>query len=308
MDVLSKGKIMAIPILCSLFGFGCQPGVKPDIRSGKNNNDSIARLEFQECALNDIYSGQEYWIKGKTGDKEAGALLAILGSSIVTKGVDLLGEKLKAAGESETRSIEAQKNFRENKKIGCIKFDRGNISFKAEILPAVHILNDQTKVLNRKYVDLRLIEFNYGETIDKQSDGVRGIAFTIEVTHPNSDSIISRSISIGNVEVGANIKFTAEDTPFMTEYFENPFARLPLTDQEKNDNILVLNTPFTLRVRITETRNANELAKFAASVIEDSNDKLTEALIRQWGLKEEDQGETTNSQSAKNPPNIKHIN
>lgn len=294
-------------MLCSVLGFGCQPSVKPDIGSGANDIQSVARLDFEECAPGEPFSDQYYWTKEKSDDKEVGTLLAILGTSIVTKGVDLLGEKLKAAGESETRSIEAQKNFRENKKIGCVKFQRGKISLKAAILPAVDIKDEETKGLNRKYVDFRLVEFNYGETLDKQSQGVRGIAITAEVTHPNSDAVVSRSISIGNVEVGANVTFSAANTPFATEYFENPFARLPVTDQEKNDNALVLNTPFTLRVRITETRNANEIAKFAASVVEDSNDKLTEALIKQWGLKTEEQGSSTNSQSAKNPPNTTPI-
>lgn len=77
---------------------GCE-STKPDLQAGANPVVLPARLTFVQCDLGEPFEGELYWDEDESAGKEFGSLLTILGTSIVTKGVDLLGEKLKAAGE-----------------------------------------------------------------------------------------------------------------------------------------------------------------------------------------------------------------
>lgn len=93
------------------------------------------------------------------------------------------------------------------------------------MLPAIS--PDHKDGLNRQYVEFRVTQFQYGETLDKKRRGIRGIALTFEVKHPDREEATSRSIAIGNVAVGANFTSRFDSTPFVSEYLQNPFARSP---------------------------------------------------------------------------------
>lgn len=79
MDTWRKGKIMAWTMLCSVLGFGCQPSVKPDIGSGANDIQSVARLDFEECAPGEPFSDQYYWTKKNQMTKKWGLFSQYLG-------------------------------------------------------------------------------------------------------------------------------------------------------------------------------------------------------------------------------------
>lgn len=261
--------------------------VPADIKTKGDPLDNVAKLTFNKGGdqIPMAFKNQKYWAEKNSNDKQFASLASILGTAIVTRGVDLLGEKLKAAGAEKIRSIEAQQNFHKNEEIGVLTFERGDIELKAAMLPA---LSEDGKTLDREFVDFRLISLNYGETVDQKKKGVRGLAVTFEIKHPSKENPVTRSISVGNVKVGASFNVSAEESPFTAEYVQNPFARLPSPgddDQSKASNEFILNTPFTLRVRLTETRNANALAKFAGQVADDVNDDATSELLKLLNLK-----------------------
>lgn len=201
-----------------------------------------------------------------TSGKELGGLLAVLATSAITKGVDLVGSKLKEAGKEKIYTNAAVHNVLNDISVGCLTFKKGtDYSFRISMSP-----NDKKTVISPK-----LVAYKYNKSISGSKSGKRGVVLQIEFTRPGVTDVVKQTVSLGNLKLKTQNNSLSQEIPLMP----NPF--IVTTDAGVKPAY-----PFTVSVTMTETKDANTLLAFIADVAEDSNDKTTEILIKAVGATE----------------------
>lgn len=275
--------------VCALPLVGC--AVTPDIPKGATefNADKIPQIHFRECLglgncptqfTNKTYLPNE---NEKGAEFISTALLAPIAASLVTQGVDLIGSKLSNAAEEKTRSIEAKKNFSGNLPIGTFRLTRDDIEVEVLLAPITGYKDKKPHITGYDFLEMKVVALNYGTSVDYKKKGTRGLTVTLDLLHAGEADTISRSVVLGNVEVGSSFSLTYDKSYFTSDYFPNPFARRTTqkerTEGEHANKIYVVRPPFTMTLRLTEVRNANELAQFAADSFESANNSITTGLL-----------------------------
>ncbi len=287
-------------VSCVLVVAGCA-SVAPNIRPGMTDVTGVPTLTAVACNADGIgaalpadYESQTY-TPGTTGEI---GIAGILLSGMITKGIDLLGSKLAARGEEKTRTIEAQLNISDPaQKVTCFDFKRDDIRVRFAMLPPISIVPGSAIRLDRRYVAFSIVALNYGRTINLEKSGTRGLSMTFEIVKPSSSEAVSQTVSLRNVQVGSRVTIPFENNPFTSGYVANPFVRAETVDETKaraatGDPILKPDLPFTLRAKLTEIRNANELYKLGAGVVQDKKDDLSAVILKALGLKAAEGGGT----------------
>ncbi|KRA79704.1 hypothetical protein [Altererythrobacter sp. Root672] len=278
---------------------GCQPVVRPNIEAGSTTPSGLATLQQVECDAVDrgaplpvAYQGMHYVPQAEEA-KEIAGLAAVLLTSLIGKGVDLLGSRLTSRGEERTLTLAAQMNISDYQmQVSCFELWRQDgLLVRFALLPNVRQIQVGDKGKNTDYtiLEAKVVSLNYPRSIDQSSTGVRGLELKIEGLHANESDPVSQSISFGNVEVGANlVSIPFDNNPFTSAYFQSPFVREGEDPGEAKAQPRVdPNLPFTLRVELTEVRNANELYKLGGEVLGDNSDAIAEALVKALSSKEE---------------------
>jgi hypothetical protein len=274
---------------------GCT-GVTPNIRPSSKTATGVPTLVAVACDADGVgaplpvdYVGETY-TPGTSGEL---GIAGILLSGLITKGVDLLGSKLAARGEEKTRTLEAQLNISDPaQQITCFDFARGDdLRIRFAMLPPISRRQGADPTLDRRYVSFNIIALKYAETVNLEESGTRGLSMTFEILKPAAPDPVSQTISLRNVQVGSAISIPFAGNPFTSGYVANPFVRVETAEETKaraakGDPILKPDLPFTLRARLTEIRNANELYKLGGGVIQDKKDDLSAAILKAIGLKE----------------------
>lgn len=285
-----SGKFLASVVCSASLISGCAQTVRPAIRAGSNDID-VPRLQQVTCTAGGLGEAlptgfeSEFYIPRKPRGEAAG-LLTVLLTSLIGKGVDLIGSKLKERGEEQTLTLAGQLNIDDrNMRVSCFDLSRNDgLLFRFALLPSKRLL---TPTATQEQIDHTILEFvlislNYPRSIDLEVAGTRGLSLKIEALRPNETETVSQTISLGNVEVGSRIKtipFT--NNPFTSAYFQSPFVT---SGEEKDQAVkvptLVANLPFTMRVELTEVRNANAIYKIGGEVVDENSDAITAALIK----------------------------
>lgn len=278
---------------------GCA-SVAPNIRPGSTSVTGVPTLTTIDCnadgvgaSLPEVYKDKTY-TPGKTGEL---GIAGILLSGLITKGVDLLGSKLAARGEEKTRTLEAQLNLSDaSQKITCFDFKRDDLRVRFAMLPPIAGREGATETLDRRYVAFSILALNYPRTINLEDSGTRGLSMTFEILKPSVSETTSQTVSLRNVQVGSRVSVPFAGNPFTSGYVANPFVRAETADERKarganGEPILKPDLPFTLRAKLTEIRNANELYKLGAGVVQDKKDDLSAAILKAIGLKEAEDAE-----------------
>lgn len=312
----------AFVTLVCLSGLASCAAVRPNLSPGSGIG-GLPRIVRVQCDSDGLgpklpsgYQGKHYFSPTGGEGQQIGGILAVLASAFVTQGVDFLGERLKAGGEEKERTLEAQVNFEDFtgdapvEPVGCFDFTRGETTFRFAMLPTTPIRSKvnaggraASEVVNYRHVSFAVVGVRYKETVNKRSNGVRGLTLTFEIARPGVADAVTQSISLRNVEVGTDLAIPFEANPFTTAHIANPF--LQIAEEAGTEPKVLPNLPFTLRVKLTEIRNANELYRFASGVAEKSNDDLTAALLKALGLakqEEEDDGGGSGTPPSGQPP------
>jgi uncharacterized protein (DUF3820 family) len=292
-----------IVALCTAGLSACAP-VRPNIRVGDATIQGLPTLLPTECQSGGFgaplpaeYRNRFYDTVPPRG--QLGGVLAILLSAVVTQGVDYLGERLKRSSEERPRELEALLNVDDGLNepgppvpvaqgpgqfpVGCFDFQRGDLLIRFAMLP-VDSISGGNRVPNT-HVYFVIVGIRYGEAVNTSRSGVRGVALGFHIRKPGSEEV-SQTVSLGNIEVGAELSIPFEGNPLISGYMDNPFIAVSATDNARPQ--LFRSLPFTMRVKLSEIRNANELAGFASGVVDHANDGLTAALIRALGIRNDD--------------------
>lgn len=222
------------------------------------------------------FAGKTYVPTNKSGN-QLGPIFSILGTALVTKGVDLVGEQLKSASEEKTRTASAIYNVTEDQNVGCLVLSRGtDFEFKLFLKPIPG---------KPEYIEPILLEYSYKKSIDGKSRGERGLTLTFEVSRPGTTNKSTQTLNLGNLDVGSSNDKLTKSAPIIA----NPFIIAPTAKDKENGDDFGNGIPFTMSMTLTEVKNANAFLKFTNDTFESSNDDLTTAILTAIGLSEDDE-------------------
>jgi len=241
--------------------------VPDDQRSGK-------------CSVSDDLKTRTF--RGRDTSKSH-SILAIAATALVTAGIDYVGGQIAEASDEETRTATAFQNVVGDRNWTCLRFAGGSdFEFFIELDRAM--LENSDGEPDFSTVIPTLSHFSYKKSIDGKKDDVRGLALQISISRPGSESVVSQTINIGNVEIGAS--FSEDITVAM---MPNPFRRVMPPARGQTASRIVDGWPFTITATLTEVENANAFGQFAADAFESANDDLTSELLSVLGLAESEE-------------------
>ena len=288
----------SLTLTISLLALSACASVTPDIRRPSDNetqstisvkNQLDWNREKGACGSdNDTYSG-------KLNGKQIGALAAPLVGAAVSAGVDFVGQRLQSAGEEKTRTVLAILNEDNVPKVGCLEFIRTGKDGNTPDLMFTVLMKPSEDGLGVAPI---LVGFDYSKSIDGKDDGTRGLMLTISPSRPTASTASSRTISLGNVEVGSKHEWSDDSSPFFAGYMANPYVTKlakPKGDQEF-DPVETVTWSFT----VTEVKNANALLNGLGEGISDANDDISAEILSLIGLGEDDTDTNVNV----SPPGI----
>lgn len=171
-------------------------------------------------------------------------------------------------------------------KQGCLLFKRTGYY---EFLIAMPKAGNVGELVNPS-----LVEYSYTRSVNGDKRGERGLTLEIIFSRPGSTETQSQSVILGNLDVESKLRDRHKlrhSIPLMY----NPFYA-------KEENGLADDTsPFTVTVKITEVKDANQLYKFVGDVADDVNDDVTTLLIKAVGLNDDDDA---GDNAAEQPPSL----
>lgn len=304
----SKGALaltLLVPLIAS-----CASPVRPNVIPGAATPTGVPMLTQTECSAGGYgsplpaeYSNMTYVPRAQG---ELGGLALALLSSLIGKGVDLFGQKLAARGEEKTTTLEAQLNIDDpNMRVSCFELTRDDgLRVRFAMLPSYRPVvpgNIQAQV-DQTLIEVVTVALVYPRTINLENSGTRGLSLTIETLRPNEAEPISQTISFRNVQVGSSLNLGFENNPFTSAYMQSPFVKREEPEGEAvSTPRIASNLPFTLRARLTEIRNANELYKLGGAVVQENKNAIVEALLKALGAEKEN--EPGNGAAGNNGPN-----
>jgi hypothetical protein len=274
----------------------CSSAVRPNIIRGSDSLAYVPKLQQVACDADKLgaplpaaFKGARY-VPQTSG--ELGGLAAILVSSLVGKGVDLLGQKLTARGEERTTTLEAQLNIDDpDMPVSCFQLSRDDgLLTRFALLPSYRkpAVGQQSRV-DPTLAEIKVIALVYPRTINLESSGTRGLSLTVEAVRPNEEEPISQTVSLRNVQVGSRLSLPFEHNPFTSAYMQSPFVKSVKQSEEAAAlPTIESDLPFTLRARLTEIRNANELYRLGGETVTNNRDSIVDAILKAIGAKEEE--------------------
>jgi hypothetical protein len=312
MGMTTRQRLIWATLLPAAALTGCNQPPRPNIQAGSTAiiTPGLRQVDCSEggygVPLPTPYADEHYVPQAATG--EVGGLLAILLTSLIGKGVDLIGTRLTERGEEQSLTLGAQLNIDDLRmKVSCFQLERPDgLLIRFALLPNRRFLTvaDQHEQTDWGTLEAVVVALNYPQSVDLERSGVRGLKLKIESVHAGDAEPVAQSISLGNAEIGSQLRsIPFEGNPFTSAYFPSPFVKASEeADQAVSIPRLEPNLPFTLRAELTEVRNANALYKAAGEVVSDNSDEIAAAIVKALAAKPAENAGSGGNAGADQPP------